>query len=239
MIIRLTRFISEDIRILAALLLVACGLWAFIEIAGAVTAGGTAALDEKILMMMRSAEDLSDPVGEKWLEEMMRDITGLGGVGILSFFTLMTCLYLVLINKPRVALYVLLAIVLGTIFSFALKYGFERPRPNLVPHGSYVYTHSFPSGHSLMSAMVYYTLAGLLSRTLHRRRLKSFLFIVASILTVSIGISRVYMGVHWPSDVLAGWAAGLLWAGLTLLIAVILKQKGFFSPAGPGKAQLS
>lgn len=217
---------SRDFKTLSALLVLSLCLWGFIRIAGLVTAGGTEELDRQLLLAFRHLDDLSDPIGANWVEELMRDITALGGVGILTFFTLMSALYLILIEKPKLALFVVVAIATGTLMSFALKYGFDRPRPDLVPHGSYVYTHSFPSGHSLMSALVYFTLASLLARVEPRRRVKSFMFIMATLLTVSIGVSRVYLGVHWPSDVVAGWTAGIFWAGLCFLIAPsILRRK--------------
>ena len=219
-------FTKPDITmVLGGLILAGC-LWAFLELAGMVVSGGTAPVDEKLLLLFRTADDLSDPVGAHWVEELMRDITGLGGVGILTFFTLASAAYLLLIKKPKMALFIVVAIVSGTLLSFALKYGFDRPRPDLVPHGSYVYTHSFPSGHSLMSALVYFTLGTLLSRIEGRKRVKVFLMSVAALLTVSIGVSRVYLGVHWPSDVLAGWTVGIFWSILSLMIASSLQSSG-------------
>ncbi|WP_394223206.1 phosphatase PAP2 family protein [Alteromonas gracilis] len=222
---------SDFILVLGGLALAGC-LWGFLEIAGMVTSGGTAAVDEKLLLLFRTTQDLSDPIGAHWVEELMRDITGLGGVGILTFFTLASAVYMLLIKKPKMALFIVVAIVSGTLLSFALKYGFDRPRPDLVPHGSYVYTHSFPSGHSLMSALVYFTLATLLSRVEKRKRVKIFLLSMAALLTVSIGISRVYLGVHWPSDVLAGWTVGVFWSILSLMVASSLQSSGDIEQEG-------
>lgn len=222
---------SDLTMLLGGLILAGC-LWAFIEIAGMVMSGGTGAVDEKLLLLFRTADDLTDPIGAHWVEELMRDITGLGGVGILTFFTLASAAYMLLIKKPKMALFVVVAIVSGTLLSFALKYGFDRPRPDLVPHGSYVYTHSFPSGHSLMSALVYFTLGTLLSRVESRKRVKVFLLSVATLLTVSIGVSRVYLGVHWPSDVLAGWTVGIFWSILSLMVAASLQSSGNIEQEG-------
>ena len=222
---------SDLAMLLGGLILAGC-LWAFFEIADMVMSGGTGVVDEKLLLLFRTTEDLSDPIGAHWVEELMRDITGLGGVGILTFFTLASATYMLLIRKPKMALFVVVAIVSGTLLSFALKYGFDRPRPDLVPHGSYVYTHSFPSGHSLMSALVYFTLGTLLSRVESRKRVKVFLLSVATLLTVSIGVSRVYLGVHWPSDVLAGWTVGIFWSILSLMVAASLQSSGNIEQEG-------
>ena len=208
-----------------ALLFAAAALWAFVEIADEVTAGDTITADERLLLAFRTEDDLSDPMGPRWVEEMARDITGLGGVGILTFLTLASVAFLALRGNRRTALYLLLAIGSGIAISMLLKAGFARPRPDLVPHGSYVYTSSFPSGHSMMSAITYLTLGAVLAGAQSSRRLKAFFLVVAGILTVTIGISRVYLGVHWPTDVLGGWTAGAGWAFLCWAVAQRLRRE--------------
>src|SRR5690606_22420443 len=106
------------------------------------------------------------------------------------------------------------------------KGAFGRPRPDLVPHGSLVYTASFPSGHSLMSTATYLTLGALLARVLDGRSLKIYVFALALGLAVIVGVSRVYLGVHWPSDVLAGWSAGAAWALSCWFVARRLQRSG-------------
>ena len=118
----------------------------------------------------------------------------------------------------------------GIVLSSLLKAGFERPRPELVPHGSLVYTASFPSGHSMMAAVVYLTLGALLARAQPRRRLKVYLLALAVLVTVAVGISRVYLGVHWPTDVLAGWTIGGAWALLWWAVALGLQRRGRIEP---------
>src|SRR4029079_7138266 len=108
----------------------------------------------------------------------------------------------------------------------ALKHVFSRPRPDLVPHLSYVTSSSFPSGHSMLSAAVYLTLGGLLARCQSSLLLKAHVLAWASVLTFLVGVSRVFVGVHWPSDVLAGWAAGAAWAALCWLCARALQRRG-------------
>ncbi|GGK54462.1 phosphatase PAP2 family protein [Salinarimonas ramus] len=202
----------ENRAALLLLALAAGGLWGFIALADEVLEGETHAIDEAILVALRVPGDLSDPLGPGWFEEMMRDFTALGGTGVLTLITLAVVGFLLVARAPRAALAVALAIGGGILLSTLLKSGFDRPRPDLVPHGSIVYTASFPSGHSMMSATVYLTLAALLSRVLERRRLRIYLVTLAVMLTLLVGASRVYLGVHWPTDVLAGWTVGAVWA---------------------------
>ena len=110
--------------------------------------------------------------------------------------------------------------------STLLKIGFDRPRPDLVPHEAIVYTASFPSGHAMLAAVVYLTLGALLARVQPRRLLKLYLLGLAILLTVAVGASRVYLGVHWPTDVVAGWAVGAAWALLCWAAALWLQRQG-------------
>jgi undecaprenyl-diphosphatase len=157
---------------------------------------------------------------------MGRDFTALGGVGVLTFITIAALGSLLLSRRFRMALFTLVAVSGGMLLSTLLKLGFDRPRPDLVPHESIVYTASFPSGHSMMSAVTYLTLAALLNSVEPSRRLKAYLLIVAIAVTVLTGVSRVYLGVHWPTDVLAGWAAGAAWAALCWLVAHYMQRRG-------------
>lgn len=203
----------------AAFFLSACGFLAFGELAGEVLEGENHSIDTSILFMMRSPGDLDDPLGPPWVEEMMRDITALGGVAVLTFVTLASAVYLYLIRRKDLMLYLLAAAGTGTLFSNLLKAGFGRPRPDVVPHEIVVYTASFPSGHSLVAAVIYLTLGVLLAEAQTRYRLKAYILSVAIMLTLLVGISRIYLGVHWPSDVLAGWLAGSSWAFMLWIAA--------------------
>ena len=211
---------------LAAMLAVAAGLLAFVMLAAEVTEGETRAFDTFLLLSLRSATDPADPIGPRWLEEMMRDFTALGGTGVLVAVTLAVIGYLVLTRKRHAAITVGVAVVTGFLLSYALKWGFARPRPELVPHGQAVYTQSFPSGHAMLSAVVYLTLGALLARTQAHRGAGIYFLAVAGLLTVVIGVSRVYLGVHWPTDVLAGWAGGAGWALLCWLVMLGLQKQG-------------
>lgn len=206
--------------ILLASLIAAAAIWTFIELADEVVEGSTHALDRALLLAMRSEADPADPLGPAWLEEMMRDFTALGGVGVLTLLIAGAVGYLVLTDKWRAALAVALAVAGGILLSTLIKMGFDRPRPNLVSQGSHVYTASFPSGHSMMAAVVYLTLGALLARVKPHKRVKAYILSCAVVLTALVGISRVYLGVHWPTDVLAGWAVGAAWALLCWMITV-------------------
>lgn len=206
------------------------GTGAFMELADEVTEGETARVDEYILLSLRSPGDLSDPIGPGWVEEMGRDFSALGSTGVLTLITLATLGYLLLARYYRTALFTLIAISGGVLVKILLKTGFDRPRPELVPHETIVYTASFPSGHSMMAAIIYLTLAALLARIHAQHALKAYLLIIAAFITLLIGASRVYLGVHWPSDVLAGWAVGAAWAALCWLIAGRMQRRGMVEP---------
>jgi undecaprenyl-diphosphatase len=213
-------------RALAVVLLLVGSAWAFIGLADEVVEGDTHHFDELILLAMRNPADPADPLGPGWIEEVGRDFTALGGIAVLTLIVLATSGFLLLQRKRGAALWLFLSCSGGMLLSTLLKMGFDRPRPDLVPHGSIVYTASFPSGHSLMSAVVYLTIGTLLMRVQRRRILKVYLLTLAIMLTLLVGVSRVYLGVHWPTDVLAGWTVGAAWASLFWLITWYLQQHG-------------
>jgi undecaprenyl-diphosphatase len=218
--------------ILVALLLVAGAIWVFVELAGDVIEGDTHAFDRAILLSLRSAADPSDPIGPLWVEEMARDITSLGGTAVLTFITVAAVIYLLLIRMHGAAVLVIASVGGGMLLSTALKLAFDRTRPDLVPHAVHVYTASFPSGHAMLSAVTYLTLGALLARMQPDRRVKAYLLLVAVLVTLFVGISRIYLGVHWPTDVLAGWCLGAAWAMLCWLAALWLQRRGQVEQAG-------
>lgn len=220
------RIKRTELLILMAVALVVGGTWLFVQLTDEVLEGETAIIDEWLLLALRNPADRSDPLGPPWVEETMRDFTAFGGGGILFGLTASVIIYLVIQHKLRAALLVGLAVVGGMVLSQLLKSLFDRPRPDLVSHGSYVYFASFPSGHSMLSAATYLTLGALLARLQKRRRLKLYILALAATITVLVGISRVYLGVHWPTDVLAGWAAGAVWAAFCGLVMWWLQHKG-------------
>jgi undecaprenyl-diphosphatase len=224
----LNRFLSRlgghELALLLAFAGVMCGIWLFGLIAGEVMEGDTQAFDQKLLLAMRHPGS-HEPLGPPELQDAARDVTALGGVTVLTLLTLITGGFLLLTGKRHMALFVYGSVAGGALVAGILKSFFQRARPDLVPHGAYVSTTSFPSGHSMLSAVTYLTLGALLARSQPRKRLKAYFLLLATVLTLSVGLSRVYLGVHWPTDVLAGWTAGASWATFCWLVARWLQNR--------------
>lgn len=220
---------------LAALAVLAACVYGFLQIADKVFEGDTQAVDRAILLAMRSPGDTADLWGPRWLEEVGRDCTALGGMAAMTLLSAAVAGFLILRRRGRAAALLLAAVIGGLVLSLVLKGSYERPRPDLVPHGSIVMTSSFPSGHSMMSAVTYLTLGALLAGQVDGRALRIYVLALACGLTLLVGVSRVYLGVHWPTDVLAGWAAGTAWAILCWLAAGrLLRSAGAAQEATDG-----
>lgn len=204
--------------VLLAGIVVAGGLWGFVELAEVARDTTAHAFDTDIMLAFREAGRPDDPVGPAWFEEAVRDITALGSMVVLVLVTATVVIYLLMIGWRRQALSVLVAVGGGQILSSLLKLGIDRPRPDLVSHLVNVQTLSFPSGHAMMAAVTYLTLGAMLAGIVPGRATRIYVLCVAILVTLLVGISRVYLGVHWPSDVLAGWCAGFAWATLCWLV---------------------
>lgn len=200
--------------------------WAFVGIAGEIGEGDLAGLDRTLMLALRHSDDLARPIGPAWLKEAARDITALGGNTILLLVSVGTVAYLAMTGARAAACLVSVSVAGAAALSSILKLAFARPRPDLVPHGMEVFTASFPSSHAMLSAATYLTLGVLLARLQERRRTKAFLMGLAVALTLLVGASRVYLGVHWPSDVLGGWCGGAAWALLCWFVALQLQRRG-------------
>ena len=166
------------------------------------------------------------PIGPAWLPETARDVTALGSTFVLALATAGVVAFLGLDRRYQAMTFVAASTVGGWLLSAGLKAAFDRPRPDLVPHLMRAYFSSYPSGHSMMSAVVYLTLGGLVSRLVAERRLRFFFLTLAAFLAMIVGLSRVYLGVHYPTDVLAGWTAGGAWATLCWLVGRQLQREG-------------
>lgn len=217
---------QNEIALLAWLAAIAALLWGFVRVADVWLGKGAHGFDEAVLLALRNPTDLADPIGPYWLELFARDITALGGIPVLALVSFAACGFLLMLGKRRTAVLLLVAIGGGLLLGTGLKDLFDWPRPDLVPHAVQVATQSFPSSHAMMSAVTYLTLGALLARAQPRRRLKRYLLGTAVVLTLLIGSSRVYLGVHWPTDVLAGWWVGAAWALLCWSALVRLQRRG-------------
>ena len=201
-----------ELRLLLLLGGIAAAVWGFLGVAEEMAEGETMGVDQHLMMLLRSHGDPADPIGPRAFEEAMRDITALGGFTVLTLVTVVATLAFLMHKRWTHAAVLAGTILLAQASSSLLKSAYARPRPDLVPHGVEVYSASFPSGHSMLSAATYLTLAALVAHLEVKRRSKVLVFGVAVFLMTAVGLSRVYMGVHWPSDVLAGWCAGAAWA---------------------------
>ncbi len=199
-------------RLLAVVAGAASAAWVFIEVAESVVEGETGALDHALLRGLRDPSDPAVPLGPPWLAETARDITALGSPVVLCLIVALAAVFFALAGQRRTGFFVAAACGGGALTASLLKAFFARPRPELFPHGVPVFTTSFPSGHAMLAAVVYLTLGALIARGVPGRRLQGYILGVAVLLAGLVGVSRVYLGVHWPSDVLAGWAAGAAWA---------------------------
>jgi len=214
-----------EFPVLLAGLAIAGGLWGLEELMEVARASTPHAFDTEILLAFRHAGQPDSPIGPHWLQGAVRDITALGSSAVLVLITTATIVYLLLIRRPSTALFMFAAVAGGQVLSSLLKLEVDRPRPDLVSHLVNETSLSFPSGHAMLSAVTYLTLGSLAARFLPDRRTKVFVLGLAVLTTVLVGASRVYLGVHWPSDVLAGWCAGFAWAMLCWLAARLLQRR--------------
>lgn len=207
----------------AILLIAALGAFLFLDLSHELAEGELQQVDQKIILLLRTPGDISDPRGPQWLEETALEITAIGGYPLVTLSVAAVIGLLLVTQRYGPALYVFLSIVSGALVSTGLKYYFGRPRPDLVDHLDTVHTPSFPSGHALMTTLAYLTLAALVIRFFDDWRVRAYVLFVAVFIAFIVGVSRVYLGVHWPTDVLAGWALGTAWACLSSLVVSALQ----------------
>jgi undecaprenyl-diphosphatase len=212
--------------VLGAVLLIGGALQAFAELADEVEDGETHAFDRAVMLALRAPGDSTDPLGPPWVEFVARDVTALGGTAVLVLLTLAALGFLLLSRRWGAAIFLAVSMAGGTLLSNALKSIFDRPRPDLVPHAVEVSSASFPSGHAMLSAVAYLTLGALIAEVLPRRRFRIYLLLWAVFMTLLVGASRVYLGVHWPTDVLAGWCIGAAWALICASVAYWMQRRG-------------
>ena len=206
-------------------LVVCAASFAFVKVADEVREGETQRVDERVLRSLRTPADPAVPIGPSWLLPAAQNLTALGSVPVLLLVVLAVAGFLALARLWRHLALVLGASTGGVVLLVALKRIFDRPRPTIVPALALETSASFPSGHAMMSAVIYLTLGTLLAQLCPRWRERVYVIGVAATLTVLIGVTRLYLAVHYPSDVLAGWSVGLAWALLSGLAARGLRSR--------------
>ena len=212
------------------------GALGFLAIALLVPLPFTATFDDTVLRWLRQLDDPTITRGGGVVAEVARDLTALGGTVVLVLVVALVAGYLGADRRGRDAVAVLAASGGGVVVGVLLKLIFGRERPAVVPHLVEASTASFPSGHSMLSAIVYTTLGALLARFAKRRATQLLPIVAAVLITLLVGLSRLVLGVHYPTDVLAGWAAGAAWAAVAWIAVDRLAQRGAVEGRAPGTA---
>jgi undecaprenyl-diphosphatase len=215
----------QELLILAGAVLILALIWVLAVLAGKVLEGDTRQFDEWVLSALRQEADPGRVKGPWWLQAGAEDLTALGSPTVLGLTVLAVTGYLFLHGLYRNGLFIFSASVGGWVLNWLLKAAFERTRPDIVPHLREVMSSSFPSGHALTAAAVYLTLGALLMRIAQGRLAKYYCIAIAMFLTFLVGSSRVFLGVHYPTDVIAGWLIGMTWALLCWVVERTLERR--------------
>ena len=210
---------APETMTLLGLLAIAASAWGFAKLASEMQEGETQAFDVWVVRSLRQPGNPAQPIGPVWLPEIARDITALGGGSLLIIISGIVVGFLCLRRKFHAVYFLLASLIGGTLLDYGLKAFYARPRPTVVPHLTTFDSASFPSGHSMLSAVAYLTLGVVLARLAQGRDAKIYFLTVGAGLAFLVGLSRIYLGVHYPTDVLGGWTLGLLWALLCSLVA--------------------
>ena len=210
----------RHVLLLCGSLVIVLGTWGLIALTDTVVEGETQHFDNRVMLWCYQHP------GPQWLQDSGRDLTALGGVTVLTLVLVAVVGFLLICRKRGMALLVVVAVGGGLLIGSTIKHFVDRPRPPRQYQAAYVFTASFPSGHSMLSAVTYLTLGALLAQVSRGRWLRVYIIFFAVFVTFLVGLSRVYLRVHWPTDVLAGWTAGLVWSLLCLLVAEELQRRG-------------
>lgn len=222
---RALRVARTEFAALSAIFVIALGIIAFVELADDVTDADGRSFDWMILSMLRPTANPEDAWGPWWLEEAAADLTSLGGIAVLGLFATVAVVFLLIQGKRLSALLLVLGLAGGVALSEGLKSIFERERPPSVYQAVDTINASFPSGHALLSAVFYLSLGVMLTRAFPRHRVKGFVLGVAIVITLLVGVTRVYLGAHWATDVLAGWSVGAAWAMALWLVSYAVARR--------------
>ncbi|HRJ62899.1 phosphatase PAP2 family protein [Brevundimonas sp. UBA2416] len=220
---RMLRIARTEIAAVTALFVVALGVMTFVEVADDMTEADGQAFDQAVLTWMQPVA--GEPRGPWWLQEAAADLTSLGGISVLGLFAVIAITFLLIQRKRLSALLLVLGLAGGVALSEGLKALFERERPPAAFQAVETLNASFPSGHALLSTVFYLTLGVMLTRAFPRAHLKAFVLGAAMTVALLIGLTRVYLGAHWASDVFAGWCAGAAWAMALWLAAYAIGRR--------------
>ncbi len=221
----LHELVTKEIKVFIVLLVFFISAFVFFQIADEIVEGETDQFDISVIEFFRTEKDLSKPTGSFWVTEFMTDITALGGGTVLGIISIFVSIFLLLQRKYDAFWLLLGATIGGTIISFFLKEIYSRERPDLIYRLVTVTSLSFPSGHSMMSAVLYLTQAAIVARFQKQWKIRIYIISIALFLTFMIGFSRVYLGVHYPTDVMGGWTIGLAWASLCWCLAWYIQRR--------------
>lgn len=222
-LVRGMRYRREAVAPVVLLGLVALGAYVFLSLADEMAEGEIRAFDEWLFLAFRNSADPSQPLGPPWLQEAALEITALGGYALIILAVTVVAGLLIVTRRYGPAIYAVLTVSSGALLSYFSKGYYARPRPDLVEHLDITHTASFPSGHAVAITVAYMTLAALVIRFFDDLRVRIYVVFVAVVISFLVGLSRIYLGVHWPSDVAAGWALGVAWASLTWLSVAALQ----------------
>lgn len=224
------RLVPEGLpeRSLAVLFVLGGLLLTFAKIAHDVTEGETTAFDTAVLMSGRDrGGNLLAPV---WVAEVARDVTALGSITVLTLLVITLVGYFVVARRRFDAVFLTASALGGTILGNVVKVSLDRTRPAL-PNTPAVFSASFPSGHATMSAVVFLTIGVILASVDLDRRRETFFMLVAVFLTLLVGVSRVYLGLHYPTDVIAGWCLGSAWVTCCVMVGRLIRPQSVSSRA--------
>ncbi|WP_293797384.1 phosphatase PAP2 family protein [uncultured Bosea sp.] len=186
----------------------------FLGLALLIVSGHSFSVDTTLIMLFRDAANPAVPLGPAWFHEAVRDMTALGSFVGLFFMALTATLALWLCGYRHLAIGLVVSLVAAFLASTVLKIAIARQRPDIVEHAALTFTASFPSGHAFLSAATLLTIASFVGLATRRTDIARFCMVMAVILTGLIGLSRIYLGVHWPTDVLGGWCLGMVWSSV-------------------------
>jgi len=214
-----TLFGALGIFLVSGLIVAAVGVWIFVKMASHVRSGSTQAFDDSVIRWMGAHHSST-------LDAVMIEVTALGTGTVVLMIVTVSGLFLVLTRHKYSAILLLVSTFGGLVLNTVLKLGFDRPRPSIFVPGVHTVSSSFPSGHAMSAAIVYSTVAYLAAR-LHRRRWARWLVMTAALVVITlISISRMYLGVHYPSDVIAGVAIGFAWAAFCMATLEAIQKFG-------------